>query len=177
MRIWNAVFIAALLVAAAFIGPACSKNEEPAADANGAAGEPPDDAGGSTTNASSGASADGGSPTVIAEKDWVTNLGNALQTAKTEGKLVLVDFTATWCAPCQKYVKEVFPTPEFASAAEGFVLVKIDIDEQPDLAKEFKVDGIPDIKVLDANGNVVDTLVGFGGAEPLIAMMQKAKGA
>lgn len=112
-----------------------------------------------------------------AEEAWVTSLDKGLRTAKAENKLVLVDFTATWCAPCQKYIKEVFPTPEFARAAEGFVLVKIDIDEHPDLAKRFRVDGIPDIKVLDADGNVVDTLVGFGGAEPLIAMMEKAKGA
>ena len=56
---------------------------------------------------------------------------------------VLVDFTATWCVPC----REVDPIiDELAVEMEGKVKVfKLDIDDSPEIYREFKVNGIPHI--------------------------------
>lgn len=62
---------------------------------------------------------------------------------ESDGKLIVVDFSATWCMPC-KLIAPVFdemssPDGEFAN----IVFVKIDVDEVPELAERFQVQAMP----------------------------------
>ena len=77
---------------------------------------------------------------------------------------VLVDFWAPWCQPCHK----LSPVIEQAVEATGGAveLVKIDIDENPTLARRFGVQGIPNVKAF-RDGKVVDE---FTGAQPPAAV-------
>jgi thiol:disulfide interchange protein len=106
---------------------------------------------------------------------WSTDFNAAKADAKKSGKLMMVDFNATWCGPCQQYKQDVFPTAEFSDAAKDYVLVDIDIDQQQDLAQKYQVDSIPDIRILDADGKEVGKVVGYGGAEPLLSELKRAK--
>ena len=54
------------------------------------------------------------------------------------GETVLLDFSASWCGPC----RQMDPIVAQLSAA-GHPVRKIDIDQQPELAQRFKVDGVP----------------------------------
>ena len=76
---------------------------------------------------------------------------------KAEG-LVLVDFSAKWCGPCKRLL------PELEAAAqelEGKVtIVKVDIDESPDVAQRYGVQGVPNMTFLK-DGQVVDVAVGL----------------
>lgn len=73
---------------------------------------------------------------------------------------VLVDFWATWCGPC----KTLGPILEKLAVefAGGFVLAKVDVDQEQQLAGYFQVKSIPTVMLLK-DGQIVD---GFPGALP-----------
>lgn len=56
---------------------------------------------------------------------------------------VVVDFYATWCGPC----KILKPILEKLKQEYNFTLGKIDIDQNPELANEYNVEGVPDIRI------------------------------
>lgn len=85
-------------------------------------------------------------------------------------KPVLVDFFATWCGPCKMVAPEL---EAVAPALEGKVdVVKIDIEEVPDLAKQYKVMSVPTILVLK-NNEEISRVVGFRPRTELQAMAEK----
>lgn len=56
---------------------------------------------------------------------------------------VLVDFFAQWCGPCQM----LKPLLEKFAQEYNFALAKVDIDQNPDLAQLYRVEGVPDVRV------------------------------
>ncbi len=72
-------------------------------------------------------------------------------------QLVMIDFWATWCAPC----KMVAPTvEELAKEYEGKAkFVKVNTDENSELATQYKIRGIPTLMFIKG-GQVVDQVVG-----------------
>ena len=72
--------------------------------------------------------------------------------------VVLVDFFATWCGPC----KMLAPVLEQVSEemAGKVNVIKVDIDQCPDLADEFKIVSVPTMMIFK-DGAKVDMLVGF----------------
>lgn len=84
-------------------------------------------------------------------------------------KRVLLDFWASWCGPCKMFSPIV---DEFAQENVGKVKVgKINIDEQPDLAAQFRVMSIP-TAMLFVNGQPTQTLVGVQPKARLEAMVK-----
>ncbi|MFK7959858.1 MAG: thioredoxin family protein [Phycisphaerales bacterium] len=84
------------------------------------------------------------------------------QVERGEGRgRVFVDFETTWCGPCKQMDQWVYPAAAVVQAAEGLQVVKLDGDEQRELVKRYAVRGYPTMLMLDADGAVLDRLVGY----------------
>ncbi len=80
---------------------------------------------------------------------------------------VLVDFWATWCGPCQMVGPIVEEVSEEVTTAK---ICKVDVDEQPELARQFKVMSIPTLMVFK-DGEVVKREVGAKSKAELLDML------
>ena len=86
---------------------------------------------------------------------------------KNSGKKVLLDFWATWCGPCRM----VAPIVEEIAAERSDLLVgKVDVDEQMELAMQFRVVSIPTLVVLEA-GQEINRLVGYRPKEDILEII------
>ncbi len=124
-----------------------------------------------------------------AELNWLTDYDAAKSKAKSDNKLVLLDFTGSdWCVYCKQLGAEVFSKPQFQEyAAKNLVLVELDFPrrkEQSDavkkqnmqLASEYEIQGFPTVIVLNAAGKKVGEL-GYmpGGPDAFIAALEKLR--
>ena len=95
-------------------------------------------------------------------------LDEACTKAKAEKKLVFVDLYTSWCAPCKMMADKVFPDVKLgAFMNERFVCVKYDMEEGegPEIAKRYKVDAYPTFLLLNADGDLINPIVGMTPAE------------
>ena len=92
---------------------------------------------------------------------WRATLADAKKESAASKKPVLAYFTATWCSPCQRMRHETWPDARVEKALEGYVPVKIDVDQFPDLARQFEIDGIPRLQVIAPDGTVGKAHVGL----------------
>lgn len=70
----------------------------------------------------------------------------------------VLDFYADWCGPCQM-LKPILEEIEKEHADIEFV--KVNIDEQQEMAEKYEVMSIPTLVVLDDDGKIKETLVGL----------------
>lgn len=83
----------------------------------------------------------------------------------------VVDFSATWCGPC----KMLAPVLEEVSEEIGDVaFFNIDVDQNPDIAVQYKVTNIPAVFMLK-DGKVVDKQIGFVPKAQMKSWIEAAK--
>jgi thiol-disulfide isomerase/thioredoxin len=120
------------------------------------------------------------------EFSWGTDLPAALNQARSENKMVLLDFTGSdWCGWCIKFDHDVLSTDKFAGYAKSkLVLVKLDFPSHKkqdaalkqaneQLSKQFGVDGFPTFVLLNSAGRELGRQVGYlkGGPDAFIAKL------
>jgi len=79
----------------------------------------------------------------------------------------LIDFYADWCGPC-KMLGQVLETLEDVN------IIKINVDENEELAKEYRVMSIPDMYILK-DGEIVKEILGFRSKEDLEEELKSIK--
>ena len=90
-------------------------------------------------------------------------------TAETAEGLVLVDFWAEWCGPCQGMMPVLKELED-----SGIKVGKVDVDAQPELAQEYRVMSIPTL-VWMKDGKAVDQMIGAQTLEQLQGAVAKHK--
>lgn len=97
--------------------------------------------------------------------------------AAKENKKIFVDVFTTWCGPCKKMAKEVFPDKVVGDYFnKSFVSLKLDAENQAnhDFFKSFKATAFPTYFWVDENGTLLDTQSGSMGPDAFIEMAKNA---
>ncbi|PIX62572.1 thioredoxin [Candidatus Uhrbacteria bacterium CG_4_9_14_0_2_um_filter_41_50] len=81
---------------------------------------------------------------------------------------VLVDFWASWCGPCKVMSPIV---EELAGEMEGVIIGKVNVDENPDLARQFNILSIPTF-IIFKGGQAVEQFSGSMSKEMLKEKME-----
>ena len=81
---------------------------------------------------------------------------------EVQGEVVIVDFYADWCGPCQMLA----PNLEQLDKEGGVKILKINVDEIPDLARQFRIMSIPTL-MLFKEGKFVKKDLGYMPIERL----------
>jgi len=93
------------------------------------------------------------------------DLAEAKQLAKESGKLVMVDFKAEWCGPCKMLDRTTWSDGNvIESVKEKAVAIKIDVDENGDLASKYRIRSLPTIMFLDEEGKEIHRFIGYRDA-------------
>jgi len=100
----------------------------------------------------------------------------ALSAAKSENKLVFLDFYTDWCGPCKMMLRDVFPQKsvgEFMN--KTFVPVKVNAEKGDgvELANKYKVKAYPTFVIIDSNEKEAGRVVGSSSAETFINKLEQ----
>ena len=124
------------------------------------------------------------------EGDWLTDLSKAQAKAKTEKKMVLMDFNGSdWCPPCKALRSTVLNSQAFLDFAKNnLVLVDVDFPHHKQqteelkkaneaLSQKYSIEGFPTVIVLSSDGKELKKKVGYGGesAKDFVAELEKLK--
>ena len=107
---------------------------------------------------------------------WSFDLDQATQVAASENKLVLLHFTATWCAPCKELDRFVFVNPTTIRALSTLVIpVKIDVDAQKFVADKYQITSVPTDVIITPAGHVVSRQASPRSTDGYLQMLSHAK--
>lgn len=95
----------------------------------------------------------------------------AVRVATAQDRLLLVDFTASWCAPCHQMDATTWVDPAVVEWIDEHALaVQIDVDEQGDVAGHYGIRAMPTVVVV-REGEEFDRVTGYRDAEALIGWL------
>lgn len=109
------------------------------------------------------------------EGEWIhDDLNAALALAEETGKPVFIDLYADWCGPCVMLAEDYFSRDDYKEVLSQCILLKINVDNNPDLAQRYSAQSIPTLILADASGNEIDRITGvMGSPEEFLPMISQ----
>lgn len=127
----------------------------------------------STSMASaSGPSSSGASASADGKQKWLYSLDDGLVEARKDNRPVLVRAGATWCGWCRKLEAEI-AKPAVRKALSSYVLVYLDIDDQPKESRTLGIDAVPALRILTPAGRVTASQDGYLEADELVEWLSQ----
>lgn len=109
---------------------------------------------------------------------WETYEARKLEAATRDGRPVIIDFYADWCAACKELEVKTFPEPSVVAESQRFLKLRFDATQSTpeftQLQEKFKILGLPTIVFFDGKEWRSDlTLTGFESAPDFVARLKK----
>lgn len=89
-----------------------------------------------------------------------------------EGKLLFVDFSATWCGPCQMFAPIFEELAEEYKDNDKISFLSVDIDKNMDLASQYSVMSVPTLLFIKENV-VLETMIGAKSKDMLVDKIEE----
>jgi len=86
---------------------------------------------------------------------WRSDMDSARRDAVTANKPLLIEFVASWCPDCHEMARQSWTQPKIATAMQAYVPVLIDMDANQDLARQYNVESIPSLFVVDPKNGTI----------------------
>lgn len=105
---------------------------------------------------------------------FLDDMAAAQLIAQQQSKLIVVQFGATWCGWCRRMERDTFSDDRVRALANDFAWVKVDIDEQPDVASAHRVRGVPHTVIINSAGQRLASHVGYMPAAEFVNFVRSA---
>lgn len=107
---------------------------------------------------------------------WRTNVRTASAAAISMNKPMLIEFWAVWCPPCKVMDDDVYTNASVKAAITKVMPVRIDVDKQESVARQYEITAMPTLIFADSYGNELFRFSGNVSVETMTQLLEELPG-